>query len=480
MTDPRPESPTPRKRRWWKIPLYLFGGVLAIAFLIFIGIKILGAMGFPINMYGNFTPDFNFETREEQYERLEADRLKTEAASAESQASFAALKNKPQWPGYRGVDRTGHSPETGLLAPWPEDGPPMLYRQPVGAGWSGFVIGLERAYTIEQRRENEAVTCYDLMTGVELWAHTYPAIFEESMGGDGPRSTPALDGDRLYALGAQGDLHCLDALSGEVVWHANILEDFGAQENLFYGTTASPLIVDDLVWVTSSGKGGPGLLAFNKVTGEVALEGLDDVKQAYSSLALETVAGQPMLINLAGKAIHGIDPETGEILWQFPWSTQSDINPSQPIVVDENRVFLSSGYGTGASLLSVTKTDGNFIVNEAWHSNEMRNKFSSSILVGDHIYGLNEGILACIDVETGKRAWKKGRLGHGQMLFAEGNLIVLAEDGDLYLIEATPEAYKEISRTEALEGKTWNHLALAGGILVVRNDRQMAAFDLRD
>lgn len=172
-------------------------------------------------------------------------------------------------------------------------------------------------------------------------------------------------------------------------------------------------------------------------------------------------------------------PDGGQVLWEAPWRTQSGINVAQPLVLDGDRVFVSSGYGVGAGLFRIVRNGGTFAATEVWRTNRMKNQFTSSVFHAGHIYGLDESILACLDAETGALKWKGGRYGYGQVLLAAGHLIVTTEDGELVLVRATPDGHREVARSPALEGRTWNHPAMAGGILLMRNAQEMAAFDLR-
>lgn len=425
------------------------------------------------SLRGNFLPTFDFESDERHFREIEKTR-------AEQPAIDKAVEVAPpgaSWARFRGPNNDGKSTETALLQSWPGDTLKEVYRWPIGLGFAGFSIADGRAYTIEQRRDNEAVTCYDFDTGHELWAYEYPAKFVEQMGGDGPRATPTIDGDRVYSLGAEGEFVCLDAQTGELIWRTNLLQMKG-DSNLEWAMSGAPLIVDDKVIVTSAGHSGDSVHAFDKLSGEPVWNSVPE-RQAYSSLMEVQLAGRRQLLNLAGAKLNGLDPETGERLWSFPWETANFINCAQPIVVDDRRVFVSSGYGKGCALVEIESTDEGFAAKELWSNTNMKNKFNSSVLVDGYIYGLDEGILACIEALTGKRMWKGKRYGHGQLIYADGNLIVLAEDGRLALVRANPERLNEVSSFQALEGKTWNMPALAGGRLLIRNEKEMVCFDLR-
>jgi outer membrane protein assembly factor BamB len=278
----------------------------------------------------------------------------------------------------------------------------------------------------------------------------------------------------LYALGATGELFCFDAATGRVRWSKNILADNGAA-NLQWGMAAAPLIVDDKVIVQPGGPNGRSVVAYHKLTGERVWSALDD-KQAYTSPMLVTLAGRRQILTVSAKRVKGLDPRDGALLWDYPWATQYDINASQPIVVDANRFFISAGYGHGAALVEVSAAGNRFQTRTVWENIRMKNKFNSSVLHEGHVYGLDEAILACVDVNTGELKWKGGRYGYGQLLLASGHLVVITESGEVVLLKATPESHQELARFQAIRGKTWNVPAIDNGRLFVRNIAEMAAY----
>lgn len=377
--------------------------------------------------------------------------------------------------GFRGPNRDGRY-EVEILTRWPSEGLPLLWRQPVGGGYASFAVADGRAFTIEQRRNREVASAYEVETGRELWAHSWKAEFRERMGGDGPRATPTWDGGRLYALGAMGALHCLDASTGKPIWARNILADNGAM-NLEWGMAASPLIVDDKVIVLPGGRSGKSVVAYNKFNGEPVWKSLSD-KQAYTSPLLVRLAGTRQILVVSALRAMGLAVQDGSLLWDYPWKTSYDVNAVEPLILDENRFFISAGYGHGAAVVEVTRTGTDFTPRKVWSNNRMKNKFNSSVLYEGYVYGLDEGILECLDASTGERKWKSGRYGYGQVLLASGHLIVLTESGDLVLARANPEGHLELARFSALKGKTWNHPVIAGSRLLVRNTTEMACFDI--
>jgi len=351
----------------------------------------------------------------------------------------------------------------------------QLWKQPVGIGYASFVVADGKAYTIEQRRGQEVVAAYDINNGRELWTQKWSAEFKDSTG-DGPRATPTWDQGRIYALGATGELRALDANSGAVIWGKNILSD-NAAKNLPWAMAAAPLVVDDKVVVLPGGPGGKSVVAYNKNTGAPVWKVLDD-PQAYVSPMLIELAGRRQIVVVSSYRVVGLAPENGALLWSYPWDTDMGINVSQPIVVDRNRFFISSGYGKGAALVEVKGAGSSFTASTIWENKNMKNKFNSSVLHNGYIYGLDEQILVCLDVNTGERKWKDGRYGYGQVILAGDHLIVTSDQGDVALVKASPDKYTEVARFTAVEGQTWNYPAIAGGKLLVRNATEMAAFDI--
>ncbi len=401
------------------------------------------------------------------------------AAAETSQPADAAHAEAPPtggaWTDFRGPNRDGRYDATVVRTSWAANGLPQLWKQPVGGGYASFVIAEGRAFTIEQRRSQEVVAAYDVETGRELWKHGWDAEFQESMGGDGPRATPTWHDGRVYALGAAGELRCLDAKTGKLVWNRNILKENSA-ENLQWGMSASPLIVDDKVVVLPGGASGKSVVAYNRLTGAPVWKALDD-EASYTSPMLVTLAGRRQILVVTASRAVGL-AEDGALLWEYPWSNGSRINVSQPIVTGPNRFFISAGYGKGAALVEVTGAGKSLAARTVWENSSMKNKFNSSVFHKGYVYGLDEGILTCIDVMSGERKWKGGRYGYGQLLLAGDHLIVITETGELVLVRAAPDQHTEVARFQAIEGKTWNVPAISNNRLLVRNTTEMAAYNL--
>jgi outer membrane protein assembly factor BamB len=448
-------------------------GILAILELFFV-------YGMRVVWNGAFSPmTVTFDTRARQYVRLEENRARQRAQAAVAALPVrtpAMVQPAAYWTDFRGPNRAGVYAETEIDTVWPSTGLHRLWKQPVGGGYASFTVGEGRAYTIEQRRDKEAVTAYDVQTGRELWAFSYPALFDEVLGGAGPRATPVYHDGLIYALGANGDLHCLSAKTGTPKWSKNILTDNGAK-NIHWAMSGSPLVVDEKVIVTPGGTNGRSLVAYNRVTGEPVWRALND-RAAYTSPIVATLARERQIVWISGERALGASLEDGKVLWEFPFPAQMDMNCSQPVIVDDAHVLLSSAQGPGAALLEITKAGNAFAAHPVWQNNRLKNKFNSSVLYQGYVYGFDEAILACVDAKTGEVKWKGGRYGYGQLLLAGGYLIITTEEGEVVLVRATPEGHQELARFSALQGRTWNIPAIDNGLLLVRNTSEMACFRL--
>ncbi|MDB6031122.1 MAG: WD40-like repeat-like protein [Verrucomicrobiales bacterium] len=450
------------------IALYslIYGGLLIFLMVKFAGME--------VEFRGGYIPAFTFHKTRPDYQALEANRRK-QLTQSETRSNPSAQSS--YWNGFRGPLRDGHYREQSIATNWPKAGLQPVWHQPVGGGYASFAIAAGRAFTIEQRREQEMAVAYDVGTGRELWTQGWAAEFKEELGGDGPRATPAVDGERVYFLGALGELRCLEAASGKQIWRRNILDENHAPV-LAYGTAASPLIVDDKVIVTPGGPNGHSVAAYSKTTGQPLWHAQND-EASYSSPMEVNLAGQRHLLVICEKRAIGLSLKDGALLWESPWIVQAgNRNIAQPLLLSSNRFFLSAGYGTGCAAVEITKEGESLRAREIWRNNNLKNKFTSSVVSKGYIYGLDEDILVCLNAETGRREWKDGRYGYGQMLLASEHLLILSGDGELALVPARPTGWSELCRFPAIRGKTWNIPALGGGKLLVRNSFEMACFDL--
>lgn len=441
------------------------------------------AVAFEIDQVdGGLVPSFKFRFAPRKDALLETP--ETQANGVDLTTSTAAV-----FPRFLG--KHGNAKVTGvsLASDWERNPPKLLWRQPIGAGWSGFTAVNGYAVTMEQRGNDEMVTCYEISTGKMIWHHSVPTRHSTILGGVGPRSTPTIDDGFVYAVGATGILRCLHGADGKLAWSFSLLDDYGATPDedlavVAWGRAGSPLIVAERVVVPYGGPaGGPfhSLAAFDTKNGQLAWRG-GDRQISYASPVLANIDGVPQILSVNENNLSSHDPRDGTVLWQTEWPGKSnaDASASQPVVVADTRVFLSKGYGVGAKLLSVEQSaGGKWQIKTLWkNSRVMRTKFSNVVVLNGFVFGLSDGILECIDLETGDRKWKGGRYGHGQILGVGQKLLVQAEDGQVVLVAASPDGHRELASIDALSSKTWNNLCLYGNQLLVRSNEEAACYEL--
>ncbi len=401
------------------------------------------------------------------------------------------------WPRWRGPRLDGVSRETGLLNPWPKDGPTRIWQVGLSGGFSSVAVADGKVFTQTKQGNQEIALCLDAATGKELWRYSYDANYEAHVtfsGGprpdsrSGPRATPTVDGDRVYIMGATGILVSLDAKSGKRIWQREMLRPAGQPpvpggNAIFppggvpmHGITSSPLVVGDVLYVAPGGPNGKALAALNKNDGRIIWEALDD-GVGHSSPIWAEVAGAPQLIFLTATRAVGVAPRDGSLLWSYPWKTTFDLNIATAVYADR-QVFISSNYGKGGAVLRLKDKGEPELV---WESLSMQNHFSTSVLYDGHLYGFSATRLRCVDFQTGKVLWDNTGMGIGNVLVADGNLIILGERGQLVLAKATPMAYTEFSRVQVFDDETltWTVPVLSDGRLFVRHQNGLAAFDLR-
>jgi len=385
----------------------------------------------------------------------------------------AAGEDWPQWRGPRG---DGISRESGLLGSWPQGGPPELWRTPLGEGFSSVSVVGDRAFTMCGGPEGESVVCVAVADGKVLWKTRSGDLFESSYG-NGPRATPTIDEGRVYTLGASGSLLCLDADRGAKIWGCNVFERFGGT-NVEFGLSASPVVSGRMVIAVTGSGNGKSLLALDKTNGDVLWTALDD-KAGYSTPIFIEVDGMPQIVVLMGEAVVGVSPSDGKELWRYPWTTTLDANVATPIFF-KNRLYVSTGYGTGCGMLELSAKDGKAETKLLWANKDMKNYFSTCVLVEGHLYGFNNTMLACMDFETGEVSWKQRGFNRGSVLAADGKLLIYGERATLALAEISPREYKEISRAEVLSDRTWTVPTVSGGRLFLRNEKDLACLSLQE
>ncbi|QDU30450.1 Quinohemoprotein alcohol dehydrogenase ADH IIB precursor [Anatilimnocola aggregata] len=388
---------------------------------------------------------------------------------------------------FLGPQRNNWLPEAKFADRWEPQGPREVWRRNIGPGWSGFAVRNGYAVTLEQRGPEEWVSCYRVSDGQPVWHHACESRHYDPLGGLGPRATPTIDGGRVYAQSGTGRVQCLDGETGKLLWEDDLLKRYdltqATSEGLVkWGRSGSPLIVDNLVVVPAGGYDSNvrSLIAYDKETGKVAWEaGTDQI--SYASPIRCTVAGVDQIVSVNEKTLAAYDPRDGQQLWQYDWSGNSsaDANVSQAFPVGSDQLFISKGYGQGSSLLKLVPEGDKLAVNMIWESRRvLKTKFTNVTIIGDYAYGLSDGILECVHVESGKSQWKSGRYGHGQVLGIGDQFLVLGEDGELVLLAANPEKAEVRGKIQAFDGKTWNNLCVTGKLLLIRNGQEAACYEI--
>lgn len=360
------------------------------------------------------------------------------------------------------------------LSDWKIRPPNKIWRRPVGAGWSSFAIVATHAVTQEQRGNLECVVSYNLLTGEEQWVHADEARFNSTIAGDGPRATPTIHKGRVYTYGALGQLNCLDLETGRKIWSRRPLSENGAEPPM-WGNSCSPLIDDGAVIVSAGGQ-DKALIAYEAETGEVRWSG-GSSKAGYSSPTVAHLVGRKQILIFNSGQLAAHDADNGQPLWAQPWAGVTECT-SQPMVLPGDRVFLSSGYGIGSKLFQISAAEEGPAASVVWESPRLKTKFTNAVFHAGSIYGLDDGVLVCLDPETGQRRWKRGRYGHGQILLIGNHILIQTESGELAVVAADPTEFREIARHPALDGKTWNNPVFAPPYLLVRNDQEAICFEL--
>ena len=431
--------------------------------LLGLGVISCGSYGL---MFGKAEPD---------YDKLERNR---KAQKSRGAPRSVGESNEPYWTGFRGPNRDGHYDEMPVGLEWPEQGPKPLWHQPGGGGYGSFAVAHHLAITLEQRRLEEVVVAYDLDTGTEVWTTGYPALFEDSLGGDGPRSTPYYRDGKIFSLGATGELLCLNVTDGTIRWRTNVLRDTHA-ENLEYGLSSSPFIIGKRLYVTSGIPEATGAVAAYDVdTGELEWKALEDHGAYMSPMMIEVEGHRQLVVGLASRIV-GLDPVLGTELWDFPFRVMQGLSISQPVEIGSGRIMISAGYGKGAAAFEIVRLGDTYRAQPLWQSRFLKNKFNASIYHEGNIYGLSEGVLTCIDAEDGKRLWRGPNFGFGQMIMVDDRLLIQGGEGEVVVVQVSPEGFEETSRFQIWEENSWTVPALAHGRLLIRNAQEMACFDLR-
>ncbi|MSU25483.1 MAG: hypothetical protein EXS32_16880 [Opitutus sp.] len=392
------------------------------------------------------------------------------APLATATPTSSSLAARPDFPQFLGPDRTAVLAGPRLDPDWAAHPPQQLWRIKVGAGWSGFAVVGGRALTQEQDEGQEIVTCYDLLTGRALWVHRDAARYDNPVGGLGPRATPTVVADRVFTLGSTGRLNALDLASGQARWTHDLAAETGAKIPE-WGYAGSPLFLDGRIIVSAGGKARQSLLAYRADTGE-RVWAAGEAEAGYGSPFVATLAGRRQILAYNHRRITAHDAADGAVLWEYPWGVGYP-HVAVPVIVGPDRVVFSAGYGVGSELLEVKRSpDAGLVAERIWQSRKLKAKFANPVARDGFLYGLDDGMFTCLDLQDGSQRWKEGRHGHGQGLLIGELFLLMTEGGELVLMRPTPTGPNELHRFRVFSAKTWNPIALAGDLLVVRHDQE--------
>ena len=390
------------------------------------------------------------------------------------------------WPQWRGPNRDGISRETGLRQSWPAGGPPLAFRaEGLGAGYSTVAVAEGRVHTLGMLSGREWVITLDATTGAQLWATPHAEAYRDGRG-DGPRGVPTVSDGTVYALGARGQLTALDAASGQIHWTINLLEPFGGR-NISWGISESPLVLDDRILV-SPGSRRVGFAAFDRENGEL-LWGKEGDEAGYASPLPVDLSGAPHVVYFSGERAAGVQAADGELLWSYRRASNRTANIATPILVSNRggvaEIFLSSDYGTGGALLELRSDGaGGVSAREKYFTRNMRAHHMTPVLHEGVLYGFSGSILSALDVGTGALFWRDRSIRKGSLTFADDRLYVFSERGEIALVEPSRAGYEERGRFGFPEAdrsgeNTWSHPVIANGLLYLRDQEVLLAYDVR-
>jgi outer membrane protein assembly factor BamB len=429
-------------------------------------------------VFGNFNAELSYRWTPTEEEKAAAERAarRNEAAAPGNEV---LVLQPGDWPGFRGPERDGKLHGVRIATDWDQRPPKRVWKQRVGPGWSSFAVVGHRLYTQEQWGEEEVVACYHTDTGKELWVHKdADTRFTELVGGPGPRATPTFHDSKLYVQGAKGRLNCLDAATGKLLWSRDITQDSGAKEPT-WGFAASPLVARGIVMVYA-GAQGKCVLGYHADTGEPAwAAGAGGL--SYCSLHPARLGGVEQALIATDKGLISFEPAKGDVLWHHDWEADMQ-RVAQPALLNDSDVLLPGGLKLGMRRLKVSHGESGWTDEAMWTSRAIKPYYNDLVVYRDHLYGFDGEFFACVDIDKGNRRWKTRGYGNGQVLLLadQGLLLILSEQGEVALVEATPQEHKELTRFQAIEGKTWNHPVIAHGKLFVRNSAEMACFEVEN
>jgi outer membrane protein assembly factor BamB len=431
---------------------------------------------------GNFSATLAYRWSRTAEEKFLADLAggKLKSKPSDDATTGATLTLQPgDWPGFRGPNRDGHLTGVRIATDWKQHPPREVWRHRIGPGWSSFAVVGTHLYTQEQRGDDEVVVCYDTGTGGERWVHRDSTRFKELVSGAGPRATPTFHEGKLYTLGANGRLNCLDAATGHAVWSRDIVADSGAKVPT-WGFASSPLVIQGVVAVFAGGPEGKSVLGYNASSGEPAWSA-GEGEHTYCSLHPARLGGVEQLIIATEQGLTAFEPTHGKVLWTYSKPMQQGgARVVQPTLVDAANVLIGGGFGIGTQRVHVVPQGDGWEAKEEWTTDRISPYFNDLVLHQEHLYGFHNSLFTCIRLNDKKEKWRVRGYDNGQVLLLADQdlLLVLSEKGDVALVKASPNRHQELARFKAIEGKTWNHPVIAHGKLFVRNSEEAACFQL--
>ncbi|MGV3605968.1 MAG: PQQ-binding-like beta-propeller repeat protein [Planctomycetaceae bacterium] len=490
------------------LPLFFYGPIFALtgwavleratrplaqsARFILLPLAILAcwSVGLYVRSYGfdgSFNGDFAWRWSPSAEEKFiaEAAKEKVKASTTKPQETAVVELGPGDWSGFRGPTRDGRALGVKIESDWAAHPPKEVWRHAIGPGWGSVTVVGKFLYTQEQRGADECVVAYNRNTGKEIWVHNDTARFDEAIGGPGPRATPQFFEGKIFAQGASGMLNCLDAATGKLIWAKDISKDGNAKPPQ-WGFSSSPLIIDGVVVAVPGGAQHKGVLGYKIADGELLWSQGGNVsaergEHTYSSPHAAVIDGIAQVLMVSDTGMYAVSPTDGKLLWNYAWLVEGMNRVVQPHEVDPNHWIIGTYYGEGSRLVEVTQKEGVFSTKEVWQTKDLKPYFNDFVSYEGHLYGFDGDIFICVDSATGKKTWKKGRYGSGQvvLLADQGLLLVMGEKGEVILLEANPKKHVELGKFTGLSGKTWNHPVLAGNQLFLRNGEEMACFELQ-
>jgi outer membrane protein assembly factor BamB len=396
--------------------------------------------------------------------------------------ALAAPATPEGWTQWGGPQRDFHAPSSGLAASWPESGPRKLWSRELGEGYSAILVEDGRLYTMYRKDPQEVVACLDAADGKTLWEFKYDAKTSDKhvhQFGDGPRATPLIAGDQLYAIGVAGQMHALNKKTGEKVWSHDLWKEFGGNV-LDHGYSSSPLEYKDTVIVLAGGA-GKSIVALDKKDGHVVWGALD-FQNSYSSPRIFNINGQEQLVTFMATELIGVDPTNGKLLWKYGHENQWKQNINMPVVVGGNQLFLSASEAGSRGLKVTRNEDGTSAVSEVWSTRKVQFYHVTTVLDGDWVYGstgqIAPAFMAAVNARTGEIGWRERGFSKANCVGADGRLLILDEDGKLYLAKATPQALVVQASTQLLDKVAWTVPTVVGKTLYARDKKTIVAVDL--